>query len=414
MKQEIITHLNNPGYLEKLYRSNKSLFKQEFSALHPEFPNNDVARCWHERLYYKADDNTWGKRYELTLVIVLALVAGCIAKIPDFFHLNEEQFYTRNIGFVIFPVVTVYFGWKNQISVNKIITIVAIMLTGLLFINWLPGDSKSNTLKLSCVHLLLFLWSVSGFAFSGSVSNAERNRLSYLRYNGELIIITVILVITGYLITAIFTLLFSMTGFPINVNYLINLATFGLPAAVMIGTYLTQTNPPLVGKISPLIARLFTPLVLVGLVIYLVAAIISKNNLYHDRNFLIIFNVLLVAVMALIFFSVAGNENLSSSKSQLWNLLLLSVVTIIVNSMALSAIVFRIAEWGLTPNRAAVVGSNVLILLNLLLVTYQLARIQLRKTETDKVGKTIAQYLPVYFFWAVIVVFIFPFWFEFR
>ncbi len=414
MKQEIITHLNNPGYLEKLYRSNKSLFKQEFNALHPEFPNNDVARCWHERLYYKADDNTWGKRYELTLVIVLALVAGCIAKIPYFFQIDPDRFFSRNIGFVIFPILTAYFVWKNRLSFGKIGIVATVMVIGLAFINWLPANHKSDTLTLSCIHLLLVLWSVLGFVFAGNDNYGEVKRLSYLKYNGELIIITTLIVIVGAITTAISINLFLMAGFPIRDEQLKNIPIFGLPAAIMMGTYLTQSNPQLVGKISPVIARLFTPLVLAVLVIYLIVTSTSNHSLYHDRDFLVIYNILLVAVMALIFFSVAENESLSASKSQLWILLLLSIVTIIVNSMALSAIVIRIAEWGLTPNRAAVVGSNILILLNLLLVTYQLARTQLRKTETDKVGKAIAQYLPVYFFWAVIVVFVFPFWFGFR
>ncbi|MEX2568811.1 MAG: hypothetical protein WD431_22910, partial [Cyclobacteriaceae bacterium] len=43
-------------------------------------------------------------------------------------------------------------------------------------------------------------------------------------------------------------------------------------------------------------------------------------------------------------------------KRELWVLLLLSAVTIIVNGITLSAILFRISEWGITPNRAAVLG----------------------------------------------------------
>ncbi|WP_342648516.1 hypothetical protein [Mucilaginibacter sp. CSA2-8R] len=414
MKQEIITHLNNPGYLEKLYRSNEGLFKQEFGALYPELPHNDVAHCWHERLYHTAEDITWSNRRELIFVIVLAVVAGCIAKIPDFFNLDPEQFYPRNIGFVIFPLLAAYFSWKNGLSLAKISIVTTVMLVELVFINWLPNNRKSATFTLSCIHLLLALWSVLGFAFAGGKNNSEVKRLDYLKYNGELIIITTLFVIVGAITTAISINLFSLAGFQIKDQYLKNIPMFGLPTAIMIGTYLTQNNPQLVGKISPVIARLFAPLVLIVLIIYLAATATSKNSLYHDRDFLIIFNVLLIGVMALIFFSIAEHQSNLTSRIQLWVLLLLSIVTVIVNSMALSAIVFRISEWGLTPNRAAVMGGNILILINLILVSVQLTRTLLRKTETDIVSKSIALYLPVYFAWSIIVTFVFPFWFGFK
>ena len=86
-------------------------------------------------------------------------------------------------------------------------------------------------------------------------------------------------------------------------------------------------------------------------------------------------------------------------------------MTIIINGIALSAILFRISEWGLTPNRAAVLGSNVLILVNLLLVTWQLFRVLSKKAEIHAVGKVIGYYLPVYGVWAAIVTFLFPYLF---
>ncbi|WP_439882026.1 hypothetical protein ACSX1A_02465 [Pontibacter sp. MBLB2868] len=51
-------------------------------------------------------------------------------------------------------------------------------------------------------------------------------------------------------------------------------------------------HPDLVNKVSPVIARIFSPLVLVMLVIYLFAILYSGKNPYSDREFLIIFNLL--------------------------------------------------------------------------------------------------------------------------
>jgi hypothetical protein len=150
------------------------------------------------------------------------------------------------------------------------------------------------------------------------------------------------------------------------------------------------------------------------LVIYLVAIIYSGKDPYNDREFLLIFNALLIGVMAIIFFSVAETSKKTKSQIEVWVLFLLSVVTIIVNGIALSAILFRISEWGITPNRAAVLGGNVLILINLLLVTVQIFRVLAKKADTTGVGKAIAYYLPIYSLWTIIVTFLFPFIFGYK
>jgi len=342
------------------------------------------------------------------------VLAGVIAKLPGFLSISEEFFYSRNAGFIIFPLLTVYFAWKNKLSAGKIAFIVGATLAGLIYINFLPDVKKSDTLILSCLHLILFLWSILGFAFVGERRNSVEKRLGFLKFNGDLIVITTLIVIAGGILTGITIGLFSLIGFNIERFYFENIVVFGLPAAPIVGTYLIQANPQLVGKVSPVIAKIFSPLVLVMLLVYLVAMIYSGKNPYNDREFLLIFNALLIGVMAIIFFSVAETSSTTKSHTEIWILSLLSVVTLIVNGIALSAILFRISEWGVTPNRAAVLGGNVLILINLLLVTAQLLKAFSKKADITGVGKVISSYLPIYFLWTIIVTFIFPLLFGFR
>lgn len=414
MKDEILAHLNDPGQLEKIYRTNKLAFKREFRTLYPELKGKGVADFWNERLSYESDEISWGTGTDLWLLVLASLLAGLIAKVPDIFGIDKEYFYPRNIGFVIFPLLTAYFAWKNKLSTGKIAFIAVATLAGLIFINVLPDNKKSDTLVLSCIHLPLFLWSVLGFAFVGKVKNSEENRLGFLKYNGDLVVMTTLILIAGGIMTGITIGLFSLIGFNIEEFYFENIGIFGLAAAPLVGTYLTRTNPQLVGKVSPVIARLFSPLVLVMLVSYLVAIAYSGKDPYNDREFLMLFNALLIGVMAIIFFSVAEVSKTSKNSLQIWVLFLLSAVTIVVNSVALSAILFRVSEWGLTPNRLAVLGGNVLFLINLFLVTFQLFRVLSKKADITRVWKAIASYLPVYFIWTIIVVFIFPLMFGFK
>ncbi|MEQ1588310.1 MAG: hypothetical protein ABL895_20670, partial [Cyclobacteriaceae bacterium] len=395
-------------------RTNKSNFKREFGTLYPELKGNSLADFWNERLNYETDEINWGSGKELLVVVCASLVAGVIAKLPSFLAIDEDYFYPRNIGFIIFPVLSAYFVWKNKLSTGKIASIAAAILVGLVYINSLPNVEKSDTLILACIHLLLFLWSILGFAFTGEVSNNNEKRLGYLTYNGDLVVMTTLIVIASGIMTAVTIGLFSLIGFDIKDFYFENIVVFGLPAAPILGTYLTQANPHLVGRVSPVIARIFSPLVLVMLVIYLVAMVYSGKDPYNDREFLLIFNVLLIGVMAIIFFSVAETSKSTKSQPEIWVLLLLSLVTVLVNGIALSAIVFRISEWGITPNRAAVLGSNVLILINLLLVTVQLFKVLSKKANIIEVGKTISRYLPIYVVWTLVVIFLFPLIFGFK
>lgn len=413
MKDEILTYLNDPRQLEKMYRSNKLSFKRAFSTLYPELKGNSIADFWNERLNYENEEVSWGTGRELLFVVIASVVAGVIAKLPAILNISEDYFYPRNIGFIVFPVLSAYFAWKNKLSAAKIAFIAGSILAGLIFINYLPDDKNSDTLVLSCLHLLLFLWSILGFAFVGEFKTNDDRRLGYLKYNGDLVVMTTLILIAGAIMSGITIGLFSLIGFDIERFYFDYVGIFGLAAAPIVGTYLIRTNPQLVGKVSPVIAKIFCPLVLVMLVIYLVAMAYSGKDPYNDREFLLMFNALLIGVMAIIFFSVAETSR-SKSQAEVWVLFLLSVVTIIVNGVALSAILFRISEWGITPNRAAVLGGNVLILANLLLVTWQLFRVLSKKAGITGVGKAITFYLPIYFLWTIIVTFLFPFIFGFK
>lgn len=413
MKEEILRQLNNPRELEKLYRSNKSSFKTAFDLIYPDLKGNPLADGWKERLNYQSEAINWGTGKELWMLVGASLLAGLIAKLPALLSLNEELFYSRNIGFIVFPFLTLYFVWKNKLSKQKIALTMGFVLLSLLFINVLPNNKNSDTLILSCMHLPLFLWSSLGFAFVGNKS-AQQQRLGFLSYNGDLVVMTTLILIAGGLMSGITVGLFSLIGLHIENFYLQYIGVFGLAAAPIVGTYLTQNNPQLVGKVSPVIAKIFSPLVLIMLVVYLVAIVYSGKNPYNDREFLLLFNVLLIGVLAIIFFSVAEATKTNKAGASSWILTLLAVVTILVNGIALSAIVFRISEWGITPNRAAVLGSNVLILMNLLWVTRRLFGVLFQKKEMSSVGQAIAFYLPLYALWTIIVTFLFPLLFGFR
>lgn len=414
MREEIKHNLDNPVQLERLYQENRTTFKREFNLIYQDIRETVAAQIWNARLNFENEKISWGTNKELIFVLVISFIAGLIAKIPDFTDITPDYFYPRNIAFIAFPLLAAYFAWKHKNQTTKILIVALVFLVSAIYINLLPDDPGSDTLILACIHLPLFLWAVLGFTFVGDKLNNNQRRLDYLRYNADLVVMTTIILIAGGLLTAITFGLFELIDIKIEEFYFHYIGIWGLAAAPIIGTYLVQTNPQLVNKVSPVIAKVFTPLVLVTLIVYLVALIFTGKDPYNDRDFLLIFNALLVGVMAIIFFSIAETSKNADSKIGTILLLGLSIVTVIVNGIALSAILFRISEWGITPNRLAVLGGNVLILANLLIVTYRLFKTIKDNTEIEKVENSIASFLPIYCLWTIFVTFIFPVLFNFK
>lgn len=414
MKDQIIQNLHNPKELEKLYRDNKLNFKKAFNSVYPEIQENTTAHIWYERLNYENDEISWGATNELLFIIIASFIAGVIAKLPQFIGINPEYFYPRNIVFVIFPLLTAYFVWKRKSKTNRMAIASIVILISVLFINSLPNNNTSDTLILACIHLPLLLWSVLGFIFVGDNLKNYQTRLDFLRYNGDVVVMTAVILIAGGILAGVTMGLFRLIDIRVEEFYFQYIGIWGLAAAPIVGTYLVQTNPHLVNKVSPVIAKVFTPLVLVTLIIYLIAVMYTGKDPYNDREFLLIFNMLLIGVMAIIFFSITETSKNAGGKFGFMMLFILSVVTIVINGIALSAILFRISEWGITPNRLAVLGGNILILINLLLVTFRLFKAIKDGNEINKVENSIASYLPIYSLWTILVTFVFPVIFNFK
>ncbi len=416
MKSQILQHIQDPAFLEQLFRSNPNQFHRAFEEVYPEIEEYEIAKCWKERLAFENQrfSMSWGLPGEWIFMILLAFFAGVIAKIPDFFQLDEDFFYARNLGFIVFPFLSIYFLWRHQTVWSKSLLIFGAVTGAAIFINFFPnpeGVQANQLLVLSQIHLPLFLWSLMGISYLGADPLSLTKRLSYLRFNGELIVLVAIILLSGVLLTAVTIGLFEVIDIHIQDFYMKYIVIWGLAASPIVATYISQNNPGLVQKVSPIIARIFSPLVLITLLCYLIAVIITGENPYQDRDFLIVFNVLLIGVMAIIVFSLAATNQGKKLRWNEWILWILTIVTLIINGIALSAIIFRLSSWGITPNRIAVLGGNLLIFSNLIAICIDLTKVIRNKEDVSTIEKSVASFLPFYFIWTIIVTFIFPLFF---
>ena len=413
MSNSILDNLDKPEVLELLYQQNKSSFRKEFEINYPQHKENKIFQFWHARLHYKTNSFQVGSRKEIIFVFICSLLAGFIANIPNYTGINEETFFSRNSAFIVFPFLSAYYLWKQKVNMQKIIVPFLLTAVSVLYVNLLP-NLKTDSITLALIHLPLLMWATLGYSFLGKEIDHIQKRIQFLRFNGDLVVTIGLLFLSGVVFTLITFGLFELINIKIETFYIKNIASWGLAALPIIANYLIQNNPSLINKVSPTIAKIFTPLVTVLLLVYVSTVIYTGKSPYSDRNLLIVFNVLLIIVMALILFSIAEIDKNDSNHFKVVLLLSLACITILINGIALYAILHRLWDLGISPNRLAVMGSNLIIFINLILVAIKFAQILRQKENLKAVELTIAKYLPVYILWIVFVCFLLPLLFKFK
>jgi len=315
----------------------------------------------------------------------------------------------------VFFGLVLYTFWHNRIfDTRRIIFVTISFMIPLVYINLLPSEEHGDSVILAFIHLPLLMWYIFGTVFSGYDLRDLNKRILFIRYNGDLAIVYALIAIAGGILTLITIGLFNSIGLSIEEIYMEYIVISGAVAAPVIAAFLIEKFPALVSRTAPLIAVTFSPLVLITLIVFLVTILVTGKDPYNDRDFLLIFNVMLLGVMGIIIFSVSGASVIRNQKFNAMILLILSLITIIIDLIALSAIFYRLGEYGLTPNRLAVLVSNILVLANLILIMTDLFRINFRRKDFMILEMTVAKFLPVYLVWIIIVVFGFPFIFGMK
>jgi hypothetical protein len=408
MKDQIIQNLHDPEMLEILFRKDKTAFMRDFNEATCGI-DTELVKFWQIRL--KGPEQTRPQpalKKGLMTVAVISVILALLARLPlVIFGMTPDDFYSRNLCILIFTGLTTWFIIKNRITGWKNILMLAAPVIALaLFLNLLPGKQTDTTI-LAFIHAPLFMACIFALAFV-SLDFRNTGKVSgFIRYCGELVVMTGLMAIAGAILSGVTIGLFEIIGMKIGELYMENVGIIGVAILPVIAAWLIDLYPGITDRIAPVIARVFTPLVLLSAVIYLVAISLSSISLSGNREFLMVFNILLLGVMAIIVFSLSELDKSDVRKLNIILLFLLTLVTLMIDLFALSAIITRLSE-GFTPNRTVVLVSNILILVNLLLVLPDLFQAGFIGKPLDRVERIINRYLPVYFIYSIAVIFIFP------
>jgi len=412
MKTRIKEYINDPEKLEELYRDDKNAFQSGFEEVYSEVGDSLLSKFWKIRLDYNKLPEAV-KKSSLTDILIMLLscfITGFLIKTPYIFNIKVmDIFYAKNAGIIVFFGLTLFTLSINRVTdFKRLLQVFLTFLILTVYVNLLPSVTDSDSINLVYIHVPLLMWAIFGIVYIGFDFTEREKRIGFIRYNGDLAILIALIAISGGILTGITIGLFDAIGISIENFYMENVAIIGAVSVPIVATFIIKYYPSLTNKIAPVIASIFSPLVLITAIVFLVALTISGKDPYSDRDFLIIFNAMLLGVMAVIVFSISETSTHGKEKFKEMILFLLSIITVIIDLIALSAIFYRLGTFGITPNRLAVLGSNILVLGNLILIIIDLYKVNFRKILISQVELTIAKYLPVYLVWTLFVIFVFP------
>lgn len=435
METKIVEAMNSPKELEMLYRENPDEFSKAFSSVFASHSESTVLQVWQERLKYETGGEkrqvvpAWSFKNILFLILLIA-IAGTIFKLPDYFKsIDESLFYSRNIALVFIIPLIVYFVQRTK-SPRFIVSVLLIAAGSLIYLNLLPnrGDnwyqfSKmygafDDALSNAELHIPLFLWLLTGVAFAGKEWKNTSARMGFLRYNGEVIIYTTILIIGGVILTSITLALlgFIEKSYELSEWYQDYVLMYGVVSMPIIATFLLDKVIDKRLNIAPTIAKFFTPLFLITTIGYLIIMVIYQKNPFGDREYLMALNILLIVVLGLLIFTISERNTISPPSTNDYLNIGLALTIIILDAIAMSASVFRTASdiYGLTPNRIAILGINLLVFVHLLGILINYIRFVWKGKPFEKLEKWIASYLPYYAVWAILVSILLPIFFWYK
>ena len=389
-----------------------------------EFAREHSQRLWKQLVIAPAEDETPTKttRTEALVVVSLAVAAAAAIKVPALFglSLNEdgnEPFYLRNISLFVFPLLALYFVWKRGSGIRGAVWLALPFLAAAVIANVYPFRTDrevSDTLVLTVLHLPIALWLAVGFAYAGGRWFTGDRRMDFVRFSGELVIYYVLIALGGGVLTGFTIMMFQAIG--LNAEWLAQgwLVPCGAMGAIIIASSLVEAKQSVIDNMAPVLTMLFTPLFTVLLLVFLATMAWTGSPINVERDVLIAFDLLLVLVVGLVLYAASARDPQTppSFFDRLQLVLVLSAL--VVDGVALAAIAARISEFGLTPNRVAALGENLILLTNLAGSAWLYARFLRRRGSFAALERWQIAYLPVYSIWAALVVAVFPPLFGYR
>ncbi len=393
----------------------------DLDALSSEFAREYSERLWKQLVVSPtgSDEANGSKLTDAMVAIGLAVAAALAIKLPALFGVGLEDaapareaanfsFYARNLSLFVLPLLAGYFAWKRQVGRIGLRWLPVPFVAGAVFANAFPFASEGHTAQLTALHLPIALWLTVGYAYVGGHWRDHAKRMDFVRFSGEWFIYYALIAFGGGVLMAFTFFVFAAIGF--DAEWLLNswLLPCGVVGAVIISAWLVEAKQSVIENMAPVLTRVFTPLFAAVLLAFLVTMVWTGSGIEVEREVLIGFDLLLVVILGLLLYSISARR--PSARPDAFDALqlLLVVSALVIDTLALIAIAARISEFGLSPNRVAALGLNLILLVNLAWSAGLYARFLRGRVPFSALERWQTAYLPVYAIWAWFVVIAFP------
>ncbi len=377
-------------------------------ALSREFAREHSDRLWKQLVVapVTTDESTTTLRKDAIMAFAFAILVGILIKIGIELNLSDGV-YVRNVSFVVLPLLTGYFAWKRRVGSRTIALLVAAFVAAAVFANVYSFVPEGSLEILTALHLPIALWLAVGIAYAAGRWREIAGRMDFIRFSGELFIYYVLIALGGGLLMAFMAMIFAAIGVNVE-SFFQHWMPCLVGGAVIIAAWLVEAKQSVIENMAPVLTKLFTPLVTLVVLVFLATVLWTGRGIAIERDALLAFDMLLLLVLALVLYSLSARD--SGAPVGIFDTLqvVLLVSALLADAVALSAIIARITEWGFTPNRVAVLGVNLILLVNLAWSTRLYLRFLRGHESFGTLEKWQTDYLPVYAAWAAVVVVVFP------
>jgi hypothetical protein len=379
-----------------------------------EFAREHSQRLWKQLVLTGQTDSSGAdirSRWDLTVMVICAAGAAASVKVPELFGMrfnDDGAFYGPNASLFALPWLAAFLAWRRQARRPLIAILVALFALGAVAANAYPLAETSQSMVVTSIHLPIALWLVVGLAYLANDWRSSRRRMDFIRFTGEWFVYFVLIALGGGVLIAFTVGTFNAIGIDPEDFITQWLLPCGAVAATVVAAWLVEAKQSVVENIAPVLTRLFTPLFTAVLLAFLVAIGWTSTGIDVEREALILFDLLLVVVLGLLLYSISARDPLTPPG--LFDTLQLALVisALAIDVLVLLEITGRITTYGTTPNKAAALGENIILLANLTWSTWLLLKFARQRTPFTALEHWQTSYLPIYAAWAWIVVLTFP------
>jgi hypothetical protein len=379
-------------------------------ALSREFAREHRGRLWKQLVLSGVDEPPRPSGGWLQ-ALVFALAAGVaiqVARLAAQFPEEEPRWLLRNIALFVLPFLAGYFARGRGLDTRRWALTAAPFVLVALAVNLPPYRAGSATEVVVALHVPVVLWFAVAFPYMGGTVRSHERRMDFVRFTGEWVIYYVLIALGGGVLMMLTALILEPIGTDLPERVVEWVLPTGAAGAVIVAAWLVEAKQRVVENMAPVLTMLFTPLFAVMLTVAAATYAVSGVAGAFDRELLVVFDALLVVVLGLVLYAMTAREP-SLPAGLMDRVQLLAVASaLVLDVMVLGAMVARIGDLGLTPNRVAALGLNLVLLVNLARAAWLSMRFLTGRVAFHRLERWQTSYLPVFALWVATVVAVLP------